>query len=46
MNKNFVRPQVYLIGYTTVDKNALYNILMTPTRLNFLKNFKRLKTKD
>ena len=35
-NKNFVKPKVYLLGYTTVDIDALTTYLQDTDQLEFL----------
>ena len=41
MNKNFVKPKVYLIGYTTIDKNALIQYLNDTDQIEFLGEFQK-----
>lgn len=45
MNKNFVLPKAYLVGYTTLDLNNLTEYLKDTDQLEFLEDIKEGKSK-
>jgi thymidylate synthase (FAD) len=41
MNERFVKPKVYLLGYTTVDKDAVIEYLKDTDQIEFLDEFEK-----